>query len=308
MRALRDVAPPDLSSYDDARTSGGATAIPPRRHPVSMAELVKNSPSRPASNSSRKSTNSQKENEGGNNASEILPGLLWATAATITVCAIVYFVCSSSQDNAGASVDSLEEGDTTDTAAHAVKNPPPVPPAAPEPVPPHHSRPAPPAPAARPSHYQSQPLVYSRRDARAAAHLTITTSPFCALCRPCTLLLASHKRLYPNAPRVRRRFSTTQGTHARPHPRARARALIRSVCRTACQPACTHSTQHHVSPRAPHCAPAASRLSALHEARAWHAARTHARTSARARSSALCCTDRQPACTHSIQHHGHAYA
>ena len=151
-----------------------------------------------------------------------------------------------------------------------------------------HGRPAPPAPAARPSHYQSQPLVYSRRDARAAAHLTITTSPFCALCRPCTLLLASHKRLYPNAPRVRRRFSTTQGTHARPHPRARARALIRSVCRTACQPACTHSTQHHVQHctqrRSPHPTTTAS---ALHEARAWHAARTHARTRARARALPL---------------------
>ena len=281
MRALRDVAPPDLSSYDDARTSGGATAIPPRRHPVSMAELVKNSPSRPASNSSRKSTNSQKENEGGNNASEILPGLLWATAATITVCAIVYFVCSSSQDNAGASVDSLEEGDTTDTAAHAVKNPPPVPPAAPEPVPPHHSRPAPPAPAARPSHYQSQPLVYSRRDARAAAHLTSTPAPFCALCRLGTLPLASHKRLYRDAPRVRRRSGTAQArTHAR--TRARARALPLSAAQTASlhtqhtapcarirltmQPALHNNSLPHASPRHPALTPPAARSEKLQRA------------------------------------------
>jgi len=109
-----------------------------------------------------------------------------------------------------------------------------------------HGRPAPPAPATRPSHHQRQPHIHSRRDARAAAHLTSTTSPFCALCRLCTLLLASHKRLYQDAPRVRRRFRTTQGTHARTHPHARARALIRSVCSTACQPACTHSIQHHV--------------------------------------------------------------
>ena len=114
-----------------------------------------------------------------------------------------------------------------------------------------HGRPAPPAPATRPSHHQSKPHIHSRRDARAAAHLTSTTSPFCALCRLCTLLLASHKRLYQDAPRVRRRFCTTQGTHARPHPRARARALICSVCCTADSlPAntpystrCTHGAQ-----------------------------------------------------------------
>ena len=167
-----------------------------------------------------------------------------------------------------------------------------------------HGRPAPPAPATRPSHHQSKPHIHSRRDARAAAHLTSTTSPFCALCRLCTLLLASHKRLYQDAPRVRRRFCTTQGAHARTLPHARSSA--QSSAQPVSLPA--HTANSTISPRAPHCAPAASRLSALHEARAWHAARTHARTSARARSSALCCTDRQPACTHSIQHHGHAYA
>ena len=115
-----------------------------------------------------------------------------------------------------------------------------------------HGRPAPPAPATRPSHHQSKPHIHSRRDARAAAHLTSTTSPFCALCRLCTLLLASHKRLYQDAPRVRRRFCTTQGTHARPHPRARARA--RSSAQSAAQPdslpahtsystMCTHCAQ-----------------------------------------------------------------
>ena len=40
-----------------------------------------------------------------------------------------------------------------------------------------------------------------------------------------------------------------------------------------------------------------------------HRAGAHARPHARARAhSALCCTDCQPACTHSIQHHVHAYA
>ena len=156
-----------------------------------------------------------------------------------------------------------------------------------------HGRPAPPAPATRPSHHQSKPHIHSRRDARAAAHLTSTPAPFCALCRLCTLLQASHKRLYQDAPRVRRRFCTTQGAHARTHPHARSSA--QSSAQPVSLPA--HTANSTISPRAPHCAPAASRLSALHEARAWHAARTHARTSARARSTALCCTDRQPACT-----------
>ena len=169
-----------------------------------------------------------------------------------------------------------------------------------------HGRPAPPAPATRPSHHQSQPHIHSRR-ARAAAHLTSTTSPFCALCRPCTLLLASHKRLYQDAPRY---DADPAPRKARTHARTRTRAHAHSSAQSAPQPVSlpAHTAYSTISPRAPHCAPAASRLSALHEARAWHAARTHARTSARARSTALCCTDRQPACTHSIQHHGHAYA
>ena len=133
-----------------------------------------------------------------------------------------------------------------------------------------HGRPAPPAPATRPSHHQSKPHIHSRRDARAAAHLTSTTSPFCALCRACTLLLASHKRLYQDAPRVRRRFCTTQGAHARTHPHTRSSA--QSSAQPVSLPA--HTANSTISPRAPHCAPAASRLSALHEARAWHAART----------------------------------
>ena len=106
-----------------------------------------------------------------------------------------------------------------------------------------HGRPAPPAPATRPSHHQSKPHIHSRRDARAAAHLTSTPAPFCALCRLCRLLLASHKRLYQDAPRVRRRSGTAQArTHAR--TRARARARFRSLLHRL--PACTHSIQHHV--------------------------------------------------------------
>ena len=110
-----------------------------------------------------------------------------------------------------------------------------------------HGRPAPPAPATRPSHHQSKPHIHSRRDARAAAHLTSTPAPFCALCRLCRLLLASHKRLYQDAPRVRRRSGTAQArTHARTRARARARAS--ALCCTDCQPAhtaystmCTHT-------------------------------------------------------------------
>ena len=105
-----------------------------------------------------------------------------------------------------------------------------------------HGCPEPPAPAARLSHYQSQPQIHSRHDARAAANLTSTPAPFCALCRICTLLLASHKRLYQDAPRVRRRSGTAQArTHAR--TRARARARFRSLLHRL--PACTHSIQHH---------------------------------------------------------------
>ena len=65
-----------------------------------------------------------------------------------------------------------------------------------------------------------------------------------AFLRLCTRLLASHKRLYPNAPRVRRRFCSTQGAHARPHSRARARTRAlppRSVLHRL--PACLY-TQH----------------------------------------------------------------
>ena len=79
------------------------------------------------------------------------------------------------------------------------------------------------------------------------AHLTSTPAPFCALCRLCRLLLASHKRLYQDAPRVRRRSGTAQArTHARTRARARARAS--ALCCTDCQPAhtaystmCTHT-------------------------------------------------------------------
>lgn len=109
-----------------------------------------------------------------------------------------------------------------------------------------HGRPAPPAPATRPSHHQSKPHIHSRRDARAAAHLTSTTSPFCALCRLCTLLQASHKRLYQDAPRVRRRYCTTQGAHARTHTHARSSAQsyaqpVSLPAHTAYSTLCTHS-------------------------------------------------------------------
>ena len=51
------------------------------------------------------------------------------------------------------------------------------------------------------------------------------------------------KRLYQDAPRVRRRSGTAQArTHAR--TRARARARFRSLLHRL--PACTHSIQHHV--------------------------------------------------------------
>ena len=139
-----------------------------------------------------------------------------------------------------------------------------------------HGRPAPPAPATRPSHHQSKPHIHSRRDARAAAHLTSTTSPFCALCRICTLLLASHKRLYQDAPRVRRRSGTAQ---ARTH--ARTRALIRSLLHRL--PACLH-TQH----TAPCARIRLTMQPALHNNSLPHASPRHpARTPPAARSEKL---------------------
>ena len=88
-------------------------------------------------------------------------------------------------------------------------------------------------------------------------------------------------------------------THARTRARARTRAHLLSLLHSLT--ACLHT--HHTAPCARTALNDAARTPqpALHEARAWHAARTHARTSARARSSALCCTDRQPACTHSVE-------
>ena len=152
-----------------------------------------------------------------------------------------------------------------------------------------HGRPAPPAPAARPSHYQSKPHIHSRRDARAAAHLTSTTSPFCALCRLCTLLQASHKRLYQDAPRVRRRFCY-HARRARTH--APARALIRSVLCTACQPACTHSIQHHVHAYALTTQPAPHNNSLPHASprRLAHTASSPIRETAARASSAHACS------------------
>ena len=145
-----------------------------------------------------------------------------------------------------------------------------------------HGRPAPPAPAARPSHYQSQPLVYSRRDARAAAHLTSTPAPFCALCRLGTLPLASHKRLYQDAPRVRRRSGTAQArTRARTPARARARfhSLLHQTAslhtqhtapcariRLTMQPALHNNSLPHASPRHPALTPPAARSEKLQRA------------------------------------------
>ena len=144
-----------------------------------------------------------------------------------------------------------------------------------------HGRPAPPAPAARPSHYQSQPLVYSRRDARAAAHLTSTPAPFCALCRLGTLPLASHKRLYQDAPRVRRRSGTAQArTHARTRARSSAQSAVHSMSaclhtqhtapcariRLTMQPALHNNSLPHASPRRPALTPPAARSEKLQRA------------------------------------------
>ena len=152
-----------------------------------------------------------------------------------------------------------------------------------------HGRPAPPAPATRPSHHQSKPHIHSRRDARAAAHLTSTTSPFCALCRLCTLLQASHKRLYQDAPRVRRRFCTTQGARARtlPHARSSAQSSAQPVSLPAhtAQPACSALRPCRL---APVCTARGARV-----ARCAHA-RPHER------ACALICSllHRPPACLH----------
>ena len=94
-------------------------------------------------------------------------------------------------------------------------------------------------------------------------------------------------------------------------PRAQATEhALRYPSRAAVQSACSlHSSpaSEPFSPRAPHCAPAASRLTRRRSGTAQ--ARTHARTRApRARARFRSLLHRLPACTHSIQHHGHAYA
>ena len=150
-----------------------------------------------------------------------------------------------------------------------------------------HGRPAPPAPATRPSHHQSKPHIHSRRDARAAAHLTSTTSPFCAMCRLCTLLLASHKRLYQDAPRVRRRSCTTQA--ARAHPPS----LLHSLS------ACLHTQHTAPSARVLHTAPLPPRacLHCTRRARGTLRARTPARARARAQPLSAAQTASLPAHT-----------
>ena len=157
-----------------------------------------------------------------------------------------------------------------------------------------HGRPAPPAPATRPSHHQSKPHIHSRRDARAAAHLTSTTSPFCALCRLCTLLQASHKRLYQDAPRYDADSAPRKArTHARSRTRAHPLSLLHSLS------ACLHTQHTAPSARVLRTAPLPPRacLHCTRRARGTLRARTPARARARAQPLSAAQTASLPAHT-----------
>jgi len=137
-----------------------------------------------------------------------------------------------------------------------------------------HGRPAPPAPATRLSHHQSQAHDHSRRDASAAVHLSLKSAPIAQAPAP-----SSGTIPHRSATRPARRFTARRARRhaARAGHRARAPPPDQGCCTTCCRwcssPAC--SAEH--SARVLRCAPAASRLHdadpALHEARAWHAAR-----------------------------------
>ena len=154
-----------------------------------------------------------------------------------------------------------------------------------------HGRPAPPAPATRLSHHQRQAHDHSRRDARAAVHLSLQSAPIAQAPAP-----SSGTIPHRSATRPARRFTARRARRhaARAGHRARAPPPDQSCCTTCCRrcsstvlnplPACSALRPSRLAPDA---------TQIRHRAGAH--ARPHAR--ARARASALCCTDCQPAHT-----------
>ena len=136
-----------------------------------------------------------------------------------------------------------------------------------------HGCPEPPAPATRLSHHQSQAHDHSRRDASAAVHLSLQSAPIAQAPAP-----SSGTIPHRSATRPARRFTARRARRhaARAGHRARAPPPDQGCCTTCCRWCSSPACSEH-SARVLRCAPAASRLHdadpALHEARAWHAAR-----------------------------------
>ena len=136
-----------------------------------------------------------------------------------------------------------------------------------------HGCPEPPAPATRLSHHQSQAHDHSRRDASAAVHLSLKSAPIAQAPAP-----SSGTIPHRSATRPARRFTARRARRhaARAGHRARAPPPDQGCCTTCCRWCSSPACSEH-SARVLRCAPAASRLHdadpALHEARAWHAAR-----------------------------------
>ena len=108
-----------------------------------------------------------------------------------------------------------------------------------------HGRPAPPAPATRLSHHQSQAHDHSRRDARAAVHLSLKSAPIAQAPAP-----SSGTIPHRSATRPARRFTARRARRhaARAGHRARAPPPDQGCCTTCCRwcssPACTtHSAR-----------------------------------------------------------------
>ena len=132
----------------------------------------------------------------------------------------------------------------------------------------------PPAPAARLPHYQRQPHDHPRRDASAAVRLSLKPAHFA---QAPAHFFRHHAAPERDAP-ARRCFTARRARRhaARAGHRARAPPPDQGCCTTCCRWCSSPACSEH-SARVLRCAPAASRLHdadpALHEARAWHAAR-----------------------------------
>ena len=97
-----------------------------------------------------------------------------------------------------------------------------------------HGRPAPPAPATRPSHHQRQAHDHSRRDARAAVHLSLQSAPIAQAPAP-----SSGTIPHRSATRPARRFTARRARRhaARAGHRARSPLPEQGCCAGCMQPA-----------------------------------------------------------------------